>query len=75
MKNKDLINRILRKIQFKNYKLNTPFNIDGELYTHIVFYNEEAINSNYTAFLNSEVWEIPLEDLTNRELLKLNQHL
>lgn len=75
MKNKDLINRILRKIQFKNYKLNTPFNIDGESYTYIVFYDEESISSKYTAFLNSEVWEVPLEDLTNRELLKLNQHL
>ena len=74
MTNDLLIKKILKKINYKPYKLTKPMIIDNELLNEIILYNNELPNG-YASYIANDVWEIPLSDLMNRELIKLYQSL
>ena len=74
MTNDLLIKKILKKINYKPHKLTKPMLIDDELLNEIILYNNE-LPSGYASCIANDVWEIPLSDLKNRELIKLYQSL
>lgn len=72
MKNSLLIEKILKSIDYKNHKLSRPLTIDDEIFTDIIV-NENESDSYYKCVIVSANWELPLKDLTNRELIQLYQ--
>ena len=74
MTNELLIKKILKKINYKPHKLTRPMIIYDELLKEIILYNNE-LPSGYASCIANDVWEIPLSDLRNRELIKLYQSL
>ena len=70
MKNKQLIEKIMQRIDNKSHKLSKPVKIDEDIMTDIVYYQEE--NAWYIC---CEWWEVLLNELTNRELIKVYQSL
>ena len=74
MTNEQLIKKILNKINYKNQKLREPVLIDGELLKEIIFYSNE-LPDGYGWCLAHDTWEVSLQELTNRELIKLYQSL
>ena len=73
MKNKQLIEKIIRKIGNKRYKLSTPITIDDEILTDITINYKEL--GSYKLCVTNDHWELPLCLLKNRELIKLYQSL
>ena len=70
MKNEQLIKKILKAINYKSHKLSKPVKIDEDIMTDIVYYQEEN-----TWYICCEWWEVLLNELTNRELIKVYQSL
>jgi hypothetical protein len=73
MKNKQLIEKIIRKIGNKSCKLSTPINIDDEILTDITINCKES--GSYKWCVTNNNWELPLCLLKNRELIKLYQSI
>ena len=71
MTNKKLIERILERIDYKTYTLSKSIIIEDNVYMWIIPYG----NKDYDFYLSGDEWEIPLDELTNRELIKLYRSL
>lgn len=71
MSNKYWIERIIRLIGNKNHKLKKQFIIEDELYTEIIFNEYEPVDGHYRYAIVSDNYETSLNDLTNRELVRL----
>ena len=71
MTNALLIKKILKKINHKIYTLSKSIIIEDDEYKWIIPYGDK----DYDFYLSSDTWEIPLDELTNRELIKLYQSL
>ena len=71
MTNALLIKKILKKIKYKTYTLSKSIIIEEDEYKWIIPYGDKE----YDYYLSSDTWEIPLDELTNRELIKLYQSL
>ena len=71
MKNEQLIKKILNKINHKTYTLSKSIIIEDDEYKWIIPYGDKE----YDYYLSGDTWEIPLDELTNRELIKLYQSL
>ena len=71
MTNKQIIKKILKKINRKTFILSKSIIIDDDEYKWIIPYGDQ----DYDFYVSSDTWEIPLDDLTNRELIKLYQSL
>ena len=74
MTNKKLIEKILKTIDYKNYKLSKPLIIEGEEFWNIEFVTEPKDLPQEWCIIN-QYYETSLCDLTNRELIKLYQSL
>ena len=71
MTNALLIKKILKKIKYKTYTLSKSIIIEEDEYKWITPYGDE----DHDYYLSSDTWEIPLDELTNRELIKVYQSL
>ena len=71
MTNALLIKKILKKINHKTYTLSKSIIIEDNEYKWIIPYGDK----DYDFYLSADTWEIPLDELTNRELIKLYQSL
>ena len=71
MTNALLIKKILKKINHKTYTLSKSIIIEDDVYKWIIPYGDK----DYDFYLSADNWEIPLNQLTNRELIKLYQSL
>lgn len=71
MTNALLIKKILKKINHKTYTLSKSIIIEDDVYMWIVPYGDK----DYDFYLAGDTWEIPLDELTNRELIKVYQSL
>ena len=71
MKNEQLIKKILKRINYKIHTLSKPIVIEDDKYKWIIPYGEK----DYDWYLSADNWEIPLDELTNRELIKVYQSL
>ena len=71
MKNEQLIKKILEKINHKTYTLSKSITIEDNVYMWIVPYGDK----DYNFYLSGDEWEIPLDELTNRELIKVYRSL
>ena len=71
MKNEQLIKKIIKKINHKTCTLSKSIIIEDDEYKWIIPYGDKE----YDYYLSSDTWEIPLDELTNRELIKLYQSL
>ena len=71
MTNKQIIKKILKKINRKTFILSKSIIIDDDEYKWIIPYGDKE----YDYYLSADTWEIPLDQLTNRELIKLYQSL
>ena len=68
MKNIQIIEKILSCIGHKEATLSKSITIEDETYRHITCVYNEWILYNST-------WELPLNDMTNKELIKLYKSL
>lgn len=75
MKNSLLIEKILKRIDYKSHKLSITLKIEDEVYTDIIFNKDEPSNSDYRWVIISTNYETSLNDLTNRELITLLKSL
>ena len=73
MKNEQLIEKIMQRIDNKSHKLSKPITIDDEILTDITINCKES--SSYKWCVTNDYWELPLCILKNRELIKLYQSL
>ena len=73
MKNEQLIKKILKAINRKEHTLSKTITIEEDVYKWIIPYSREP--QDYDFYLSGDTWEIPLDELTNRELIKLYQSL
>lgn len=71
MTNALLIKKILKKINHKTYTLSKSIIIEADEYKWIIPYGDK----DYDFYLSGDTWEIPLDELTNRELIKVYQSL
>lgn len=71
MKNEQLIKKILKTINHKEYVLSKSILIEDNEFKWIIPYGEK----DYDFYLSGDTWEISLDELTNRELIKLYQSL
>lgn len=71
MTNKKLIEKILKRINYKTHTLAKIITIEDDNFKWIIPYGDK----NYDFYLSGDEWEIPLDELTNRELLKVYQSL
>ena len=69
MKNEQLITKILKYIHYSNHILSKDIIIEDETYDELI-----KTNDNEWILCNNR-WELPLKELTNRELIKLYQSL
>ena len=73
MRNEQLIKKILKAINRKEHTLSKTITIEEDVYKWIIPYSREP--KDYNFYLSSDTWEIPLDGLTNRELIKVYQSL
>lgn len=71
MKNEQLIKKILKAIDHKEHTLSKSIIIEDDEFKWIIPYGDK----DYDFYLSGDSWEIPLDELTNRELIKLYQSI
>ena len=69
MTNKQLITKILKYIHYSNHVLSKDITIEDETYDELI-----KTNNDEWILCNTH-WELPLDEMTNRELTKLYQSL
>ena len=74
MKNEQLIEKILKVINYKNHKLSKALIIEGEEFWNIEYVIEPEDLPKVWCVVN-QYYETALTDLTNRELIRLYQSL
>ena len=60
-------------INRKEHTLSKTITIEEDVYKWIIPYSREP--KDYDFYLSGDTWEIPLDELTNRELIKVYQSL